>query len=285
MAEDRISEAPTKLGATGAVGRAMEQARAARAARLAAGEDLETTRGEPNLCGICGGAGYVRRPGMGPLSAALAGYVSLGGRGHSVETQSEPCPRCRPVPSREEQLAAACLFPVKTFDGWNDGYAPEMARAVVACHELCLGDRATVFLRGGPGRGKTHLAKATAVCWIEGERGRALFMVAASMLDRMRETQADNARERLVALLDLWSTIPLLVLDDLGAERPTPWAQEQMFKLIDRRTSAGLALIVTSNVRPSEEDGRIEERVLSRLSPGEIVIVGGEDRRRTLGQA
>lgn len=278
--DEREVTKPTKLGATGLLGRVMAEASAARAQRLAAGEEL--IPGEPEeICERCKGAGYVRRRRLRPLSAALHGYVIASST--MLETDVIPCPHCRAMPTRDEQLTAANLFPVKTFEGWNEGYAPEMARAVLACHALIAGELRTVFLRGGVGRGKTHLAKATAVAWIDGAKGPASFVVVADMLDRLRQTQSEEAREQLVDLLQRYASVPLLVLDDLGAERPTAWAQEQLFKVIDRRTSQGRSLVVTSNIRPSEEEGRIEERVLSRLAAGEIVIVGGEDRRRRLG--
>ncbi len=64
----------------------------------------------------------------------------------------------------------------------------------------------------------------------------------------------------------------LLVLDDLGAERPTDWALDAIAALVQHRHSAGLPNIITSNYSPSElarrlghADPMIGQRIVSRL--------------------
>jgi DNA replication protein DnaC len=54
---------------------------------------------------------------------------------------------------------------------------------------------------------------------------------------------------------------PLLILDDLGTQSSTPWAQEKLFQLINHRYTAQLPTVVTTNL-PLEELG---ERLRTRL--------------------
>ena len=55
----------------------------------------------------------------------------------------------------------------------------------------------------------------------------------------------------------------LLVLDDLGSEKQSEWADQELFRLIDHRANEGKPVIITSNV-PMEAlkcDGRISSRL------------------------
>ena len=78
--------------------------------------------------------------------------------------------------------------------------------------------------------------------------------------------------------------MPLLALDDLGAECPTEWAVETLSSLIDARTAAGLPTVVTSNYRIGQVrdlwGGMAGKRVASRLAGAcECIEVTGPDRR------
>ena len=82
---------------------------------------------------------------------------------------------------------------------------------------------------------------------------------------------------------DSLNRFPLLVLDDLAAERKTEWMQETVFNVIDSRYRAGLPLIVTTNLTREElmnpEDityQRIFSRLFEMCTPIEIA---GSDRR------
>ena len=72
---------------------------------------------------------------------------------------------------------------------------------------------------------------------------------------------------------------PLLILDDLGAENPTQWAQEKLYQIINHRYNAALPTVITCNV----ELERIEPRVRSRLVDMDLVrkfVIDAPDFRR-----
>jgi len=62
--------------------------------------------------------------------------------------------------------------------------------------------------------------------------------------------------------------VELLVLDDLGAEQRTPWANEKLFQLLHHRYNAMLPTVITSNRMALE--GR-DHRIVSRLHDRELV--------------
>ena len=84
------------------------------------------------------------------------------------------------------------------------------------------------------------------------------------------------------ALLDRMQRYSLLVLDDLGAERDTAYAAEQVFNVVDARVQTGLPLVVTTNLSVKEMQEadsmqlkRIYDRVLSlteQYLPDEMAI-------------
>ena len=62
----------------------------------------------------------------------------------------------------------------------------------------------------------------------------------------------------------------LLVLDDLGTQKTDDWYEQELFRLIDERSSNGLATIITSNYKV--EDLRMDERIKSRILRMSIVV-------------
>jgi hypothetical protein len=73
---------------------------------------------------------------------------------------------------------------------------------------------------------------------------------------------------------------PLLVLDDIGAEKPSEWVEERLYCIVNERYESGLPIIVTSNHTPAQLGGRIGARLASRLREMcEVHGLGGRDRR------
>jgi DNA replication protein DnaC len=117
-----------------------------------------------------------------------------------------------------------------------------------------------LYLRGGCGVGKTHLAVAAGL-HIRRSNQNVLFAVVPDLLDHLRATFDPG---RGVAYDDRFNAIRsafLLILDDLGTENTTPWAREKLYQLINYRYNERLPTIITSN----QEHKMIDERILSRL--------------------
>lgn len=98
------------------------------------------------------------------------------------------------------------------------------------------------------------------------------------------------------ALIDHLNTYELLVIDDLGVERDSPFAAEQVFSVIDARARARRPLIVTTNLTMDDlrspgsmQYARIYDRVLEMCPiaikmTGESRRVSGIERRKALAR-
>ncbi len=116
-----------------------------------------------------------------------------------------------------------------------------------------------VLLTGGYGCGKTHLAAAIANERVQ-QGYPALFVVVPDLLDHLRATYAPNSPVPYDRRLQEIRTAPLLILDDLGTQSATPWAQEKLYQIINHRYNARLPTVITAT-----DDANIDERLKSRL--------------------
>jgi len=139
-----------------------------------------------------------------------------------------------------------------------------------------MGKRGLV-LYGPPGTGKTHLACAVANRLIR----RGVF---CRFLRTVQMPKQDNAEVERLSDPD---EVPVLVLDDVGAEKGTERALECLYSVIDGRLWQGAPTIITTNYRPEDLQKRLDEgypgygaRILSRLRElCDFVPVGGRDMR------
>lgn len=137
-----------------------------------------------------------------------------------------------------------------------------------------------LYLYGPVGAGKSHLAAA--VLQAAAERGIVgCYVSVPTAIDFVHDGFVDHsATSRLDALKD----VPLLVLDDFGAEfmRPGSKAEETLFKLVNARDVGDKATVITSNIHPDAAPGRIASRIAGRA---ELLWLAASDFRRTTGGA
>ncbi len=97
---------------------------------------------------------------------------------------------------------------------------------------------------GTYGCGKTHLAAAIAnEVTRRGET--ALFVVVPDLLDHLRASFNPNSPTPYDKRFDEIRKSPLLILDDLGTESATPWAEEKLYQLFNYRYNARLPTVIT----------------------------------------
>ena len=147
-----------------------------------------------------------------------------------------------------------------------------------------------LLLMGGCGTGKTHLAVAALHKIIEsGKPGRVLF---SNFQDLIQEIQgsfgADQAPTKTEILKPLLNA-DLLVLDELGSQKPTAFIQDTLYYVINSRYNDEKPTIFTTNYLddPREKEERLEERIGSRLRSRlhemcERVIIDSDDYRRNV---
>ncbi len=117
-----------------------------------------------------------------------------------------------------------------------------------------------LLLSGASGCGKTHIAAAIVNRLLA--RGEpALFVVVPDLLDHLRSAYQPGADVAYDDLFERVRNAPVLVLDDLGTQAQTPWAQEKLFQLINHRFNNRLPTVVTTNLLPEQLDDRLRTRL------------------------
>jgi DNA replication protein DnaC len=136
----------------------------------------------------------------------------------------------------------------------------------------------SLLIVGPTGTGKTHQAYgAVRALLAAGVRLRWEATTAADLYAAQRPQQGNDAERQLWAL----ARCPLLLLDDLGAAKQSPWTEELTYRLINHRYNQLLPTLVTTNLPVAELRDAVGDRVASRLAEmTDRVILTGHDRRR-----
>jgi DNA replication protein DnaC len=136
-----------------------------------------------------------------------------------------------------------------------------------------------LYLCGDVGTGKTHLAVAVMNELISRKRVPSLFVTVPELLDNLRGAYNDPGRN-LDEWMDAVKNADLLLLDDLGSERPTEWVQERVFVIVNHRYREALPTIFTSNIGPKDLAAQLGERTASRIiSMCDWISLEGDDYR------
>ncbi len=223
---------------------------------------------QEDSCPICYGQGWVER------------RVPLG---HPDFGELFPC-RCR-----EQAADHARLHRLQRFSGLPDELLQRMRFDTFESNRHSPGSEAQLSLQaayssarnfagnpdgwllitGNHGNGKTHLAVAVVGCCIE--RGfPSLFAFVPDLLDHLRAAFSPNSPVQYDQLFEQVKSVPLLVLDDLGAESTTPWAREKLYQIVVHRHNTRLPTVITTNLSP-EEITRFNSRLASRLLDPSLV--------------
>ena len=141
----------------------------------------------------------------------------------------------------------------RSLDIFDLDFDKKMNRALI--HELAtarfLLQREDVLLLGPPGTGKSHLAQALGrAAILQGHR--VLYREAHILLEELADATLDGTRKDLLAAL---TTVPLLIIDDLGMRKLPHTAAEDLLEIIMRRYERASTLL-TSN-RPVDDWGKL----------------------------
>ena len=98
--------------------------------------------------------------------------------------------------------------------------------------------------------------------------------------DMKRGFTLHDVRDAVDAKIEALRNVPLVVLDDIGAERPSEWVRERLLTIINARYDNELATIFTSNLTPAELNEPLGARIASRVyGLAAPVRFTGADRR------
>lgn len=180
-----------------------------------------------------------------------------------------------------------------TFDN-DKGYNTKlyMAQNYVDRFEDLKADGRGLLLWGQTGTGKTYFAGCIANALID--KGISVYMTNFSTIINQLTGAFSEEKNQIIETINQKS---LLIIDDLGIERNTDYATEQVYNVIDTRYRSGRPMIITTNIilddlkNPKDlAHKRIYDRILERCTP--ILIEGKnireinmEENNRIIGEA
>jgi DNA replication protein DnaC len=94
-----------------------------------------------------------------------------------------------------------------------------------------VGRREDSLFLGPPSSGKSNIAQAIGHAVIQ-QGYRVLYREARALLEELADATLDGKRKQHMELL---TTVPLLIIDDLGMRKLRPTAAEELLEIIMRR--------------------------------------------------
>ena len=130
------------------------------------------------------------------------------------------------------------------------------------------------------GSGKTRMAASIANELVKKHKKQVKFAVSTRILDEIRNTWKKDSEYAESRLIDQLCLADVLIIDDFGVERISPWVQEKFYNIINERYIHKKVTIYTSNV-PIEELN-YEDRITSRIKEVSYLMEFPEESVRDL---
>jgi DNA replication protein DnaC len=228
--------------------------------------------------GVCDGSGWI----LGP------------------EDVARPCECREQRMKRGRSKGVASVIPAKfrgvSFDRppisgmEKDPEAKDAVRAVrkfIEDLDQNLADGRGLWLSGGTGTGKTTLAMLVSKAALQANHSVAIYSLP-KLLARIRNTyDSEPGGDSYLTFFERLTSVDLLHIDDLGAEKRSDWVLEQLYALVNERYDERRAMLVTTNLNEIELQEQIGERTVSRLLEicGEPRGLMGSDHRTSYDAA
>jgi len=189
-----------------------------------------------------------------------------------------------------ERLKRSCFISMSQWAYTFDNYKGEkdksytIAKNYVKEYEQMKKENIGLLFCGTVGSGKTYLACCIANALIEEYMIRVKIRNFAQIINDLQKSGFDLDKNEYIESL---TNVSVLILDDLGIERDTSYAKEQVYNIVNSRYLKQKPIIFTTNLPyekiQNSDDGVEYERIYSRIIEMCIPIkVMGEDFRKRL---
>ena len=208
----------------------------------------------PTLCPICKGAGWVRH-------RVPVGHPDFG--------EAFPC-RCSKDATetkRAKQKAEWSNLPPApgcSFENFETLIGTELALAAAQLFAAGGTPYHILVLTGKNGCGKTHLVEAIGRAMLADGR-LVRYEYVPTMLDTLRQTYQEDVEVNFAKLWATYNRAEILILDDIGAEKPSAWAAEKVTALVEERYRSGKLLVAATNLTFDRMSEQIGPRIADRL--------------------
>ncbi|MFN2443114.1 MAG: ATP-binding protein [Thermoanaerobaculia bacterium] len=231
------------------------------------------------VCDNCGGSGWITRAGS---------------------LRADPCV-CQRDLKRNQRIAASRIpkrylhCQLAGFHDRSDRSLGAAKRRVAEFIDCWPADDRGLLLMGGSGVGKTHLAVAIIVEIIDQDKpGKLIFRNFQELVQDLQASFDSSETPKKAEILQPLIDADLLVLDELGSQKPTPFVQDILYYIINSRYNDVKATIFTTNYvdepgKAGEE--RLEDRIGARLRSRlfemaqPVLITARDDYRKSLGRS
>jgi len=222
--------------------------------------------------------------------------------------------QCQQAAIREHRITAARVpkrYQHCSLDSYETAFRgadPSMRQAHVTARRFVEAypvetDGKGLLITGSIGVGKTHLAVGLLLALVEEKGAHALFYDYRELLKQIQHSYNPQVNSTELDVLRPVFEAEILVLDELGAQKPTDWVWDTVALILNTRYNDKRTTIITTNYpdlppagsglsstqRAAREEtlgDRIGERMRSRLAEMCVRIeMTGADFRQSAGRA
>jgi DNA replication protein DnaC len=212
------------------------------------------------ICSICNGSGWILREQSGQRFASECECRKGGTRIAKW--------RAAGIPERYQECSFQTLKEVGLLSGKPNPWLPAAKRIAEEFSDAYPHVESGLLFMGGSGVGKTHLMIAILNEVTRSKGRQALYVNFADLLMKIQSTFKSDSSESKEDVIGPYIGVELLALDELGATKPSEFARDMLYALLNARYNQRKLTIATSNYLdepPPGEREKLEDRIGYRL--------------------